>query len=92
MNLKKRCLLNLLIAILVMPAKSTKQRRFMGAELGRLREGKETQTGMSEEQLSDYASKSETFILSLIESYLDKHDDKLKCGHKTGDPDHIEDA
>ena len=75
-----------------MPAKSDKQRRFMGAELGRLQEGKETETGMSEEQLSDYASKSETFILSLIESYLDKHDDKLKCGHKTGDPDHIEDA
>ena len=73
-----------------MPAKSAKQRRFMGAELGRLREGKETETGMSEEQLSDYASKSETFVLSLIDEYLNKHDDKLKCGHKKGDPDHLE--
>lgn len=90
MSQKRRCSLNLSIAILVMPAKSAKQRRFMGAELGRLREGKETETGMSEEQLSDYASKSETFILSLIEEYLDKHDEKLKCGHKQEDPDHIE--
>ena len=73
-----------------MPAKSEKQRRFMGAELGRLREGKKTETGMSEEQLSDYASKSETFVLSLIDEYLNKHDDKLKCGHKKGDPDHLE--
>jgi hypothetical protein len=29
----------------------------MGAELGRLRAGKKTQTGMSEEQLRDYAKK-----------------------------------
>lgn len=40
-----------------MPAVSEKQRRFMGAELGRLREGKETQTGMTEGQLEDYAKK-----------------------------------
>jgi len=40
--------------------------------------------------LSDYAAKSETFILSLIADYLDKHDDDLKCGHKKEDPDHIE--
>lgn len=32
-----------------------KQRRFMGAELARKREGKKTQTGMSEEQLKDFA-------------------------------------
>ena len=31
-----------------MPAKSEKQRRFMGAELGRLRSGKKTGTDMSE--------------------------------------------
>ena len=40
-----------------MPAKSDKQRRFMGAELGRKREGKPTKTGMSEKQLKDFARK-----------------------------------
>lgn len=40
-----------------MPAKSEKQRRFMGAELQRKREGKKTQTDMTEEQLEDFASK-----------------------------------
>lgn len=40
-----------------MPAKSEKQRKFMGAELARKREGKKTQTGMSESQLSDFAKK-----------------------------------
>lgn len=38
-----------------MPAKSQKQRRFMGAELARKRAGKRTKTGMSEKQLKDYA-------------------------------------
>ena len=42
-----------------MPAKSEKQRRFMGAELGRLRSGKKTETSMSEEQLGDFASKTQ---------------------------------
>jgi len=40
-----------------MPAKSEKQRRFMGAELERAREGKKTETGMSKKQLEDFASK-----------------------------------
>jgi hypothetical protein len=40
-----------------MPATSEKQRRFMGAELARLRSGKKTRTGMSEEDLRDFASK-----------------------------------
>ena len=40
-----------------MPAKSGKQRRFMGADLARKRAGKKTKTGMSEEQLSDFAHK-----------------------------------
>jgi hypothetical protein len=40
-----------------MPAKSEKQRKFMGAELQRKREGKKTQTGMSEKKLEDMASK-----------------------------------
>ena len=33
-----------------MPAKSEKQRKFMGAELARKRAGKNTKTGMSEKQ------------------------------------------
>jgi hypothetical protein len=37
-----------------MPAKSEKQRRFMGAELARKRAGKKTQTGMSEKQLEEF--------------------------------------
>lgn len=41
-----------------MPAVSEKQRRFMGAELGRLRSGQKTRTGMSEEQLRDFARKA----------------------------------
>ena len=40
-----------------MPAKSARQRRFMGAELGRKEAGKPTKTGMSERQLKDYARK-----------------------------------
>jgi hypothetical protein len=40
-----------------MPAKSEKQRKFMGAELERKREGKKTKTGMSEKQLEDFAKK-----------------------------------
>lgn len=40
-----------------MPAKSEKQRRFMGAELARRRKGKKTKTGMSEGQLRDFAKK-----------------------------------
>ena len=40
-----------------MPAKSEKQRKFMGAELARKRAGKKTRTGMSEEKLSDFSSK-----------------------------------
>ena len=38
-----------------MPATSEKQRRFMGAELARKREGKATQTKMTESQLEDFA-------------------------------------
>ena len=38
-----------------MPAKTEKQRKFMGAELARKRAGKKTKTGMSESQLEDFA-------------------------------------
>jgi hypothetical protein len=40
-----------------MPAKTEKQRRFMGAELERKRDGKKTRTGMSESELEKWASK-----------------------------------
>ena len=40
-----------------MPARTEKQRRFMGAELERKREGQKTQTGMSEGELEKFASK-----------------------------------
>lgn len=40
-----------------MPAKSEKQRKFMGAELARARAGKKTKTGMSATQLKHYAKK-----------------------------------
>jgi hypothetical protein len=39
-----------------MPAKSKAQQKFMGAELARSRAGKKTQTGMSEDQIEDFAS------------------------------------
>jgi hypothetical protein len=42
-----------------MPAKTEKQRKFMGAELERKREGKKTRTDMSEAELEKMASKSE---------------------------------
>ena len=40
-------------------AKSVDQRRFMGAELRRKREGKRTRTGMTLSQLEEYASTKE---------------------------------
>ncbi len=40
-----------------MPAKTERQRKFMGAELRRKRTGRKTRTGMSEKQLGDFASK-----------------------------------
>jgi hypothetical protein len=42
-----------------MPAKTEKQRKFMGAELQRKREGKKTRTDMSEKQLEEFASKDD---------------------------------
>ena len=41
-----------------MPAKTEKQRRFMGAELRRARAGKKTKTGMTEKQLKEFASET----------------------------------
>lgn len=39
-----------------MPSVSQKQQAFMGAELARKRAGKKTRTGMTEQQLKEYAS------------------------------------
>lgn len=39
-----------------MPSVSKAQQRFMGAELARKRAGKKTKSGMSESQLTDFAS------------------------------------
>jgi hypothetical protein len=43
-----------------MPAKSEKQRKFMGAELARKSAGKKTKTGMSEKELEKMASKKKS--------------------------------
>lgn len=40
-----------------MPATSEKQRRFMGADLARAEAGQKTRTGMSVDQLKDFARK-----------------------------------
>ncbi len=40
-----------------MPAYTERQRRFFGAELARKRAGKSTETGMTEQQLRDFARK-----------------------------------
>jgi hypothetical protein len=40
-----------------MPSVSEKQRRFMGMQLGKLRAGEPTDTGMTEQQLRDFAKK-----------------------------------
>jgi hypothetical protein len=39
-----------------MPSKSQAQQKFMGSDLARARAGKPTKTGMSEEQLEDFAA------------------------------------
>jgi hypothetical protein len=40
-----------------MPSTSSKQRKFMGMQLGKKRSGQPTDVAMSEQQLSDFASK-----------------------------------
>ena len=52
-----------------MPAKSKKQRRFMGAELGRKKKGEATQTGMSTTQLEDFASTKEKGLPVTVKSH-----------------------
>ena len=40
-----------------MPSKSERQRRFMAADLARAQKGQRTTTGMSPQQLKDFARK-----------------------------------
>jgi hypothetical protein len=44
---------------MTMPSTSKAQKGFMGAELARLRSGEQTDTGMSESQLKDFAEGSD---------------------------------
>lgn len=41
-----------------MPSSTERQRKFMGAELARKRDGKATRTHMSEKQLREFARKT----------------------------------
>lgn len=56
-----------------MPAYTDRQRRFFGAELGRKRAGKKTQTGMSESQLRDFAKKPKRKRHNFSMPRKDKH-------------------
>lgn len=40
-----------------MPAKTSRQQRFMGADLGRAEKGEKTRTGMSKDKLKEMAEK-----------------------------------
>lgn len=40
-----------------MPAKTPKQRRFLGADLGRAKEGKKTRTGLGAKKLREMLTK-----------------------------------
>lgn len=62
-----------------------RQRKFMGAELGRKREGKKTVTGMSEEQLSEFASKP---LAKAGEKKFGPTDKCSKCGYEFTSPGH----
>lgn len=42
---------------MIMPAKTEKQRKFMGAELAHKRAGKKTKTDMTEKELREFAKK-----------------------------------
>jgi hypothetical protein len=79
------------------PAVSERQRKFMCADLGRLRSGKKTQTGMNERQLRDFCRKrnpahiSESQIRRGTTHELEHTTDraiarKIACDHLKEDP------
>jgi hypothetical protein len=43
-----------------MPSETERQRRFMGADYARAKRGEKTRTGMSIDQLRDFASKTKS--------------------------------
>ena len=61
-----------------MPAETEKQRKFIGAELRRKRQGKKTKTKMSEKQLEEFAHKAQ-------EGVVVKHRDLILEGLNEGD-------
>ena len=69
-----------------MPAVSEKQRKFMGAELGRERAGK-TQTGMTESQLEDFAKKPKSRPLPMRKGPPPKSRAPLSARNPTPGPD-----
>jgi len=70
------------------PIVSEKQRGFFGAELGRLREGKKTKTGMSEEQLKGHLQESggKSLPEKINKSVIEKIDAFLQKGAIKGAP------
>ena len=55
-----------------MAAKSKKQAMMMGAELARKRKGQSTRTGMSEQQLEDFASTPRKGLPMRAEGYTER--------------------
>lgn len=55
-----------------MPAVSKKQQMFMGAELARRRSGKKTRTGMSAQQLEDFAGTKRKGLPTKAKAQKDK--------------------
>jgi len=66
-----------------MPSVSKAQQGLMGADLARLRQGQQTQTGMSEAQLADFAG---TKTENLPEHKKPKHHHKKHHGRGAGGP------
>jgi hypothetical protein len=57
-----------------MPSTSKAQKGFMGAELGRLRRGEKTETGMSETQLEDFTKGSAKGLPEHVKPKHKKHE------------------
>jgi len=55
-----------------MPAVSKAQQRYMGAELARKRAGRKTRTGMTEEQLRDFAATKRKGLPRRIAKHVSK--------------------
>jgi len=87
-----------------MPAKTEKQRRFMAADLNRLRSGRPRLTRMREEGLKEFAEPNANTMatksidkdlfksINMIDAYLFKHGHVLPCGHHAEDGDEIDKA